>query len=172
MKIITETDRLILRELHVHDAQSFYELNLDPEVMKYTGDHAFDSVDEAQNFLSNYAEYQKNNFGRWAVIQKESKQFIGWCGLKKNEQNLIDIGFRFFKQEWGKGYATEAAKATLDHGFHILNINEIIGRAATANKASIRVLEKIGMQFWKQGDCLGIDDAAYFKINREQYLNS
>ena len=71
------------------------------------------------------------------MISKEFSEFLGCCGLKLNEENLIDLGFRFFQREWGKGYATESAKASLEYGFNNLKINEIIGRASIDNKASI-----------------------------------
>jgi RimJ/RimL family protein N-acetyltransferase len=61
--------------------------------------------------------------------------------------NEIDLGYRFMQSEWGKGYATEAAAATLEYGFQILQIQSIIGRAHIHNMASISVLQKIGMKF-------------------------
>ena len=67
---------------------------------------------------------------------------------------------------------TEAAKATLDYGFRNLGLNEIIGRAAVENKPSIRVLEKIGMQYWKQGECHGIDNVAYYRVLRDDFKYS
>ena len=95
-KSIIETPRLILREFTVDDAYKIWELNSDPEVIKYTGDPPFENVENARKFIENYEEYKKTGFGRWAVIKKDSNSFLGWCGLKLNEQNLVDIGFRFF----------------------------------------------------------------------------
>jgi len=169
MTQIIETNRLLLREFIVSDADCFFKLNSDSEVLKYTGDLPFASLSEAKSFLENYSDYERNGFGRWAVIVKETNALIGWCGLKLNEENLIDIGFRFFQYEWGKGYATESSKATLNYGFNKLNINEIIGRAAKDNIASIRVLEKLNMNFWKNDNCKGIENSVYYKINKIQH---
>ena len=165
--MIIETNRLILREFEITDAEAMFNLNLDPDVIRYTGDPPFASVESTREFLLNYADYRKNGYGRWAVDLKKDSSFIGWCGLKLHEEGFTDIGFRIFKNQWNKGYMTEAAKATLGYGFKHLGLNEIIGRAALENKASIRVLEKIGMQYWKQGECHGIDNVAYYRISRE-----
>jgi len=146
MKFIIETDRLLLREFILDDAEKFYQLNLNPNVIKYTGNAAFKSIEEAKSFLENYNDYKTNGYGRWAVINKESNEFIGWCGLKYGElENETDIGFRFFEEEWNKGYATESAIACLKYGFEVLKLNRIIGRAMKENAASIKVLEKIGL---------------------------
>lgn len=148
MKVILETERLILRELTINDDESFYYLNLNPNVIKYTGDSSFANIKEAKSFLENYSDYIKNGFGRWAVIEKQSNNFIGWCGLKfHKDTNEIDIGFRFFEEYWNKGFATESAKSCLEYGFLQLNLTEIIGRVMKENLASIKVLEKIGLQF-------------------------
>ena len=169
MTIIAETDRLILRELMVADSKDFFELNSDPEVLKYTGDQPFSSIEAAAEFLENYSDYEENRFGRWAVISKETNDFLGWCGLKLNEEKLIDLGFRFFRKEWGKGYATESAKASLKYGFNQLHLEEVIGRSSIENQASINVLEKLGMHFWKNDSCEGIENAVYYKINKKQH---
>ena len=169
MKKLIATKRLILREFDLSDAQSLYELNANPDVLKYTGDHPFASIQEAVSFLDNYYDYSVNGYGRWAVICKESDEFLGWCGLKLNEEEMIDLGFRFFQEYWGKGYATEAAEAALGYGFSQLNMHEIIGRASIENVASIKVLEKIGMRFWKYDRCEGINNAAYYRINKKNY---
>ncbi len=147
-KILIETQRLYLREMTPHDAENAYLLNHDPDVIKYTGDQAFESVEEAKTFLINYDHYKKYGFGRWAVILKGEDLFLGWCGLKYNEDiDEFDIGYRFAKPHWNKGYATESALACLQFGFNNLKIQEIIARADENNHASIRVLEKIGMQY-------------------------
>ena len=166
MKKVIETDRLILRELDVNDSENFFYLNSDPEVLKYTGDLPFSSITAAESFLVNYSEYKKNGFGRWAVIFKETGSFIGWCGLKLNEENLVDIGFRFFKKEWGKGFATESAKAVLDYGFNTLKLKEIIGRTSKDNVSSISVLEKLNMTFWKKDSFEGVKESVYYRIKK------
>ncbi|MEC4051308.1 GNAT family N-acetyltransferase [Myroides odoratimimus] len=148
MKNVLETDRLVLRELITADAEHFYQLNLNPNVMRYTGDDAFDSVDDAYTFLANYSDYERNGYGRWAVIRKEDNAFLGWCGLKYNADiDKTDIGFRFFEEHWNMRYATESAKACLDYGFTTLGLHYIIGRAMKENIASIKVLEKIGLVY-------------------------
>lgn len=166
MKLIIETDRLLLREFILDDAEKFYQLNLNPNVIKYTGNTAFKNIEEAKSFLENYKDYKANGYGRWAVIDKENNTFIGWCGLKYGElENETDIGFRFFEEQWNKGYATESAIACLKYGFEVLNLNRIIGRAMKENKASIKVLEKIGLAYEK--DCLFENkEAVIFKIEK------
>lgn len=166
MKTIIETERLILREFLIEDAFDMFSLNKDPAVIQYTGDNPFESIQAAENFLKNYDAYQKFGFGRWAVLTKNENAFIGWCGLKRNEEDQVDIGFRFFQKEWNKGYATESAKACLIYGFEKLNLVEIIGRAQKENTASIRVLEKIGMEYWKEGEVDGLEKAIYYRIRK------
>jgi ribosomal-protein-alanine N-acetyltransferase len=159
---ITETPRLHLREITVDDAKNAYELNLDPEVIKYTGDGPFSSIEDARDFLSKYDHYKKYGFGRWAVINKTDNDFLGWCGLKYTEEkNEFDVGFRFFKKHWNKGYATESAKACIDLGFNKFNMDRIVGRAMKENTASINVLKKIGLTFWKNDTCGGEDGVIY-----------
>ncbi len=153
MTLVIETERLQLRELHVGDAAHFYALNSNTNVLKYTGDTAFESVLEAEHFLRNYHEYEVNGYGRWAVLDKFSGEFLGWCGLKYvAEVDETDIGFRFFENHWNKGFATESARACLHYGFEQLNLKSIIGRAMAENRASIKVLEKLGMHFEKEFD--------------------
>jgi RimJ/RimL family protein N-acetyltransferase len=143
-----------------------FNLNSDEEVLRYTGDKQFESIEDANNFFKNYPDYEKNGFGRWALVTKGDKEVIGWCGLKKHEDNTVDIGYRIFKNQWNKGYATEASIACLEYGFQVFELDEIIANAATENKASIRVMEKIGMEFQQNMACEGIEDAVrYIKKN-------
>ena len=171
MKKILETERLFLREFDISDAEKMWELNADPEVIKYTGDPPFQSIHSAENFLLAYDDYTKNGFGRWAIIEKTANEFIGWCGLKLNEEGHVDIGFRFFKRYWNKGYATEAANACLYYGFQKLNLNEIIARTDKANIPSVKVLKKLKMKFWKEDSCEGIHEAVYFRMTKADYLS-
>jgi len=169
MKKILETERLILRELEVTDAENFWKLNSDIEVIKHTGDSSFKSIEQAKIFLQNYQDYKTNGFGRWVVVIKESLEFIGWCGLKLNEEKDIDIGFRFFRKHWNKGYATESAMAVIDYGFKHLGMEEIIGRSAMENVASVKVLKKLNMKFLKIDNCEGIENSVYYSIHKEQF---
>lgn len=148
MSTIIETERLILREFSAEDARGMFELNNDPEVLRYTGDEPFLSETNAQQFIFNYDHYQRNGFGRWTCLLKPSSEYVGWCGLRYSEQSKeVDIGFRFMRQYWGRGLATEAAKACLKYGKEQLGLQKIVGRACRDNGASIRVLEKMGMQW-------------------------
>ncbi len=162
--MIIETERLILRDFQLSDAKDMFELNLDPDVIKYTGDDSFKSIKDASVFIQNYDAYDRFGYGRWTVIRKSDKAYLGWCGLKLNEHKDIDIGYRFKKQYWGNGYAFESANASVKYGFETLKLDRIIGRTASVNQASVKILQKIGMSFWKNDDCKGISGAIYYQI--------
>ncbi|MEN8928108.1 MAG: GNAT family N-acetyltransferase [Flavobacteriales bacterium] len=168
--IILTTDRLIIREFDISDAKAMFDLNSDKEVLKYTGDVAFESVGKTKDFLSNYPDYEKNGFGRWIVELKGTNEILGWCGLKKHEDGKVDIGYRFYQKEWGKGYATEAARACLEYGFELLELEEILGNSAIENKKSIRVFDKLGMKFIENKTCDGIEDAVRYRISKNEFL--
>ncbi|MDR6966145.1 RimJ/RimL family protein N-acetyltransferase [Flavobacterium arsenatis] len=167
MQPVLETNRLVLRELHPNDAEQFYQLNLNPNVIRYTGNTAFKNREEARHFLENYQDYKLNGYGRWAVIDKSNGAFLGWCGLKY-DKNLdeTDIGFRFFEHYWNKGYATESAKACISYGFEKLQLETIIGRAMLENVTSIKVLEKIGLTFDKAFDFDEQNKGVIYKIEK------
>ena len=169
MKAIIETERLFLREIVPADAPFAFDLNSDPEVMRYTGDDPFASIDEAKAFLKAYPDYRLNGYGRWLVVNKEDNRLLGWCGLKKHPE-YVDLGYRFFRKEWGKGYATEAGRGCLDYGFSVLNMDLIVGRVDKQNTGSIRVLEKLNMTYWKNDTCNGIPDALYYKLSKAAYF--
>jgi [ribosomal protein S5]-alanine N-acetyltransferase len=171
MKQILDTGRLYLREFTLDDAQNFIDLNSNPRVVKYTGDGPIESLEKAREILTTitFPQY-KNKLGRWAVHLKATDEFLGWCGLKFIEQlNEIDLGYRFFEKQWGKGYATESAKAVLDYGFRVLDLNEIVARAAIENTNSHKVLKKLGLQFEKEGEEHG-DKIFKYRLTRSQYL--
>ncbi len=163
MNKIIETPRLYLREFTIDDAQSLIDLNNNPNVIRYTGDGPVKDLEEAKRILTDiiFPQY-KNKLGRWAVHLKSNNEFIGWCGLKFiEENNEIDLGYRFFESHWGKGYASESAKATLDYGVNILKLKNIIARAAKDNVASINVLKKLGMIYLKDDMCAHDPAAVY-----------
>ena len=169
-----ETGRLFLRPFETGDSKSLYKLNLDPEVLAFTGDVPFESVHQARQFIRSYDQYRKYGVGRMAAIEKEKAEFIGWCGLKysagndENDPGEYDIGFRFFKSKWMQGFATESARACIGYGFTELSLKSIVGRAMKDNEASIRVLEKIGLRFFKRFDFEGREGVIY-RIDRHRY---
>ena len=151
MHIVFETPRLMLRQITIEDAPLIYKLNSDPEIVKYVHEHILKNEEEAKEIINNFIIPQyKNQLGRWAVHTKTDYEFIGWCGLKYiPEEDITDLGYRFLKSAWGKGYATEAAQYTLIYGLKNLKIKTITGRSHIDNVASIKVLEKTGMKFSK-----------------------
>lgn len=140
--------RLLFRELHPDDAEDWVELNSDPEVLRYTGDVPFRSLDEARRFLAGYDQYRRFGMGRWSLFLAEGGSFVGWCGLKRSpaRDGEVDLGFRLSRSWWGRGLATEAAGASLGYGFERLGLERIVGRAMEENLASHRILEKVGMR--------------------------
>ena len=167
MNVVFETDRLLLRTFNEDDAPLLYELNLDPEVIRYTLDPMVD-LGHAGKILREVIlpQYKLYDHGRWAVHLKPNLEFIGWCGLKfLTERNEVDIGYRFMKKYWGQGFATESAIATLNYGFKRLNLQRIVGRALPENKASIKVLEKCGMEYVGQEVIEGLLHQTYELIN-------
>jgi len=151
MKIIVTSQRLFLRKFEISDAIHFFNLNNDPDVIKYTGDPPFNSIEEAETFIQNYSAYKDYGYGRWAVYLKESANFIGFCGLKFHpKERITEVGYRFFKNKWNKGYATESVLSCLDYGFSKLKLQEIYAHVHIKNKASHRVIEKCGLHFVKE----------------------
>ncbi|WP_255572917.1 GNAT family N-acetyltransferase [Hanstruepera marina] len=170
MNIIAESDRIYLREFILDDAVHFYTMNSDNAVIQYTGDKAFETLEEATEFLKNYNQYKLFGMGRWAVCLKADDSFLGWCGLKYHpDDKLVEVGYRFYKSNWNKGYATESAKLTIEYGFHILKLKEIFAHAHEANLASHRVIEKCGLTFIEKGTYDNMP-AKLYKINNPYYI--
>jgi RimJ/RimL family protein N-acetyltransferase len=151
MNFITKTNRLYLRELTTEDAQHFFEMNNDEAVIKYTGDTPFNSLAAAKDFLKAYqSNYINYKMGRWAVCLNDTHEMIGWCGLKyHSEENLVDVGYRFYQKHWHKGYATEATKAAIHYGFDILKLDRIVAHVHKDNIGSHKVALKAGLHFVK-----------------------
>ena len=163
MNIIIETSRLLLRTFTEDDAALIYELNLDPDVIRYTHDpirdraHASEILERV--IIPQYALY---DHGRWAVHKRSNLEFLGWCGLKyRAELNEIDLGYRFKKEGWGKGYATEAAWASIQYGFEKIGLQRIVARAEIDNIGSWKVLEKCGMTYIGDEEVDGYPVKAY-----------
>ncbi len=167
MHIVLETPRLILRRITLADAPLILDLNSDPEIVKYVDEPTLKTVEQAEEIIANIILPQyKNNLGRWAIHTKDDMDFIGWCGLKyRPELDEIDLGYRLVQKAWGIGYATEAAQHSLQYGFKVLDLKLITGRTHIENLASIKVLEKIGMDFISEGVVDNCPVRTYTKSN-------
>ena len=142
-----ETERLVHRAFTLGDADAFFALNGNPEVMRFTGEPLLRSLDDAREAIANYSDFEVVGYGRWACVLKRTQEIIGFCGLKYlTDLDAVDVGYRFLPEYWGQGLATEACRASLDFGFNTLRLDEIIGLVLPENAASVRVLEKAGMQ--------------------------
>ncbi|MDH5598405.1 MAG: GNAT family N-acetyltransferase [Cyclobacteriaceae bacterium] len=174
MKIITETERLIIREIGEADVEAMLELHSDPEVHKYLGNKTISSIKEIKeiiNFLRQ--QYEKYKVGRWAMIDKNSNEFIGWTGIEyvtkeiNGHKNYYDLGYRLKKQYWGKGYATESAIACLEYAFNQLQLNKVYAMADYRNKGSNNILKKSGMSFIETFEYEGVKHH-WYKIEKVQ----
>ena len=165
---VIETDRLYLCCMDEADYEWFFRLNSDPEVMRYTGEDCFTSIEQSLQVLRErpMVDYQKYGYGRWACVLKNSGEVIGWCGLKYlDDLNEVDIGYRFFEEFWGQGLGTEASRACVEYGLNKLGMDKIIGLALEENIASTRVLEKSGLSYDGRMDYEGFDVVRYVAIN-------
>lgn len=150
MKVILETDRLLLREFVEDDAESFFKLNTDPEVMRFVPDKPLLNVEQARQTLIDHpiADYRRYGFGRGACILKSTGEQIGFAGLKYlDELGEVDVAYRLLPAHWGQGLATEVALASVRYGFAALGLKRIIGLVMPKNIASVRVLEKTGLRY-------------------------
>jgi RimJ/RimL family protein N-acetyltransferase len=149
--VFLETERLILRRFTAADADNLFELDSDPEVMRYlnggtpTSRHVVEN-DVLPRFLRSYERY--GGFGYWAAIEKTSGAFIGWFGLRPRDDQRFDeveLGYRLRQSAWRKGYATEGSRALIRKGFSELGVQRVYATTYEDNLASRRVMEKSGL---------------------------
>ena len=154
MKIL-ETSRLILRHPVLDDLDSLFALYCDPDVSKYIPDAPRNYEETREELVWHMNGHPKRpELGLWATIHKETGKFIGRCGLLPwtiDRQNEVEVAYLISKAYWGQGLGTEAAQAILDYGFEKLNLSRLICLIDKENLASIKVAEKIGMTFEKEG---------------------
>ena len=151
--LFIETERLLIRPFKMEDIEPSYIMNLDAEVSKYTGDGGVVSKEEIKRRIVEnvFVDYEKYGFGRLAVELKGENKFIGFTGLKYLEDmDEVDLGYRFMKEYWGKGIATESAKACVNLGFNNLGLKRMIAIVLPKNTGSIRVIEKLNFEFEKE----------------------
>jgi RimJ/RimL family protein N-acetyltransferase len=147
---VIETERLILRHLSIEDAEFILELLNEPSFIRNIGDRGIRTIEGANSYILNgpVASYAKNGFGLNLVKLKETNESIGMCGLiKRDTLEDVDIGYAFLPKFWSRGYAVEAAQAVKEYARDKIKLNRIVAIVDPQNEGSIRVLEKIGLQF-------------------------
>jgi RimJ/RimL family protein N-acetyltransferase len=152
MKRIITTKRLYLREANLDDAEFIFELLNSKGWLENIGNRGIQTIENAQQYITNklLPDYGKNNLAMFVMERKEDGVPIGTCGLIKRPQlEDVDIGFAILGEFEKKGYAYEAASATLKMAIDEIKIKRIIGITTLENKDSQRLLEKIGLAFEK-----------------------
>lgn len=155
MTIFIETDRLILRNWQEEDKKPYWLMNQDPAVLEFLLGPL--SMQQVEEFITNMKrQMQERNYTLFAACIKDTKKFIGFIGLnytdfKADFTPATEIGWRLDSKYWGKGFATEGAKAVLKYGFEQIGLKEIVSFTALENIRSRRVMEKIGLIQDKKG---------------------
>ena len=165
-----ETARLRPRMFVPSDLDDLARLLMSPEVMRYIGVEAGKTLtlEETEEHLQNFIEgWRRRRFGRWAVVEKKTNRFIGLCGLKLLEEE-VELIYLLHEAYWGRGLASEAARASLRYGFEELELERIVAVTRPENISSQRVMERIGLR--RAGDVrsYGVDAVCYV-IERKDY---
>lgn len=157
------TARLILRPLTEADTQSLHCILGERGVLRYFPHPDPPPRDKVRKFiLGQLGHWEDHGYGWWAVQPRSTKELIGWSGLQfLPETEETEVGFLLSRSYWGKGLATEAARASLRYGFEELGLGSIVAIVHPENRASRRVIEKLGMSFVDQAQYFGMDCYRY-----------
>jgi RimJ/RimL family protein N-acetyltransferase len=160
MEIVLETERLLLRRLTEDDAENLLHLESDPEVLRYVGRKPLANTEAyRQHIRSRFLPYndRPEGFGCWAIIEKAGGEFLGGCSLKPALDapyaavmgygaDEVEVGYGLRRSSWGKGYATELVRALALRAFTVLRAACLVASVWVGKVASLRVLEKAGLQ--------------------------
>jgi ribosomal-protein-alanine N-acetyltransferase len=163
-----ETERLRLRQFTADDVDIYAALIFaDPDVMRYLPKRDVLPRERAQRTMDFFNDHWKQYpYGPWAVEEKASGELIGHCGLRFiPEIDETEVLYAIAKSYWNKGYATEAAQASVDLGFHQVGLKRIIALAVPENIASRRVMEHCGLKYEQDIQLFGLD-CVYYARNR------
>lgn len=151
MRVFLETERLTLRRFTAADVDDLYDLDGDPEVMRFiTGGRPTPREEIEDDILPAFLGYYERfaGFGFWAATRRSSGEFLGWFHLRPAEGSPADepeLGYRLKRSAWRKGYATEGSRALIHKGFTELGARRVSAETMVVNAASRRVMEKAGM---------------------------
>ncbi|MFZ5981910.1 MAG: GNAT family N-acetyltransferase [Candidatus Zixiibacteriota bacterium] len=179
-----ETKRLIIRPYTADDIEAFYHIVSQKEVSRYMPPMKVEYEHLKERLLWQIETYKQNTpekIIRYSVgvEEKSTGQLVGWVGLGPLDirPEEIEIYYGFGKEFWGKGYASEAAAAFLRYGFETIGLERIVAIVLPANKASIRVIEKIGLPFVEivtglKPELSFFEGVHYFALDRTDYRSS
>lgn len=160
------TERLIIRSTEDGDAAGLHRIYSDPEVMKYIPGGAFDDTERVRRSIARSKEREASSgMTLWAVADKETGEFVGQCGVVPVDGKgpEIELAYHFARPYWGRGYATEAARAVADYAFGELNLERLLGLTFPANVPSQRVLEKAGFTYARDAEWYGMTMREYVR---------
>jgi RimJ/RimL family protein N-acetyltransferase len=146
--VVLETDRLTLREFTEADVDNLFELNSDPEVMRYiTGGNPTPREEIRDNIIPFHLGFyeRSDGLGTWAAQARSTGEFLGWFHFRPGSGEGVELGYRLRRDAWNKGYATEGSRALIRKGFTDLGVDRVFALTMTVNTASRRVLEKAGL---------------------------
>src|SRR6185437_15751902 len=160
---VLETPRLLMRQFLPSDFEALAALHADPEVMKYLGDGKPKARAETWLAMASYlGHWELRGYGLWAVEEKATGRFIGRIGLLNPEGwPGFEIAWTLARDRWGNGFATEGAKAALDHAFSVLKRDHVISLIHPDNVNSIRVAHRIGEKLEGQVPLMGVMRSVY-----------
>lgn len=163
---IFTSERIGYRLLKKNDFNDYFKLDSDPEIREFFPQNkALDEKTIKANMQKNIAFFKANDFGVFIAIELASGEFIGRCGFGKIATGEIEVGYVFLQKFWGKGLASEALLSLLNWAkSNIFVVDSIIAFTPTAHLASQRVMQKAGMQFYKEERKEGIE-YVFYKIN-------
>jgi len=165
---LIETARLRLRMFRPQDLDDLAAMFSDPLVMRYVADGKPAGREVAEKALSSVIDHwRREGFGRWAAEEKQTNKFVGFGGLR-SLFGLPEVVYHFSPNYWGKGLATELARASLRYGFEEHGFERIVAVAKPENAASIHVMEKLGMRYEMHTSYYNIDVVQY-TLSREDY---
>jgi len=166
---LIETERLILRTYVQDDMETIFQMITDPDVRRFFPDRSHKREDILASLPARMVFWSRNGFGQFGVCEKGSGKLVGYCGLKRlDETKEIEIYYGFFRDAWGKGYATESAAAVLRFAFEETRLRRIAACAHPENYASQKVLEKIGLVRDGEAFFYGMD-LFYFALEKRSY---
>jgi RimJ/RimL family protein N-acetyltransferase len=149
MHILLQTDRLTLRRFTPSDAGHLYDLDNDPDVMRYIngGEPTPRHIIESNMLVFLCYDERTPGYGFWAAVEKGSGAFVGWFSFRPSTDAPGEriLGYRLRRAAWGKGYATEGARALIHKGFVEWGVQRVVATTYEHNRASRRVMEKLGM---------------------------